>query len=376
MNFLDLKNTHLPLREQLHEAARRVIDSGIYINGPECRSFSKKLSQMFGLGYLVPVSNGLDALRLIIRGYMELGRLHPGDEVLVPSNTYIASVLPVVEFGLTPVLVKPDLKTFGLDWEAAEKALSPRVKAVIAVHLYGTPGWDFEIADHFREQGILLIEDNAQAIGAGIRRNPDSPYIFTGALGDASAFSFYPTKNIGALGDAGAVATSDKDLAETVKALANYGSRERYRNIYIGFNCRMDELQAALLQVKLSHLEALTEARRKNALLYSRFINHSDVSLPPILPDMIQVWHQYVIRVSNREVLRRYLDFNDIATDVHYPTALVDQKCLQDTNPPVIIDRASIEISRTLAFEVLSLPIANVSEDEIKQIAKLINTFS
>ena len=376
IDFLSLNKTHDPMRLELHEAARRVIDSGLYVNGPEGRAFAAELADALGLGEVVPVSNGLDALRLILRGYIELGRLRAGDEVLVPANTYIASVLPIVEFGLRPVLVMPDADTYGLDWNHARRLVSERTRAVMTVHLYGTPSWNFEVADELRRKGIILIEDNAQAIGARARRDADSPFIFTGALGDAAAFSFYPTKNIGALGDAGAVATADPELAGVVRALANYGSTERYHNKFTGYNCRMDEMQAALLRVKLRHLDATSARRRAAAFLYTSLIKNSRGALPARVLDTEQVWHQYVVRFPFRDALRDALAGAGIATDIHYPVALADQECFSRIPEALSISPEALAESRSMAAEVLSLPVANVSPLEIERIVEVVNGFT
>lgn len=369
--FISLKDIHAPYEQQLRESVRRVIDSGVYINGPENRAFESEIADRLGLSHVVGVSNGLDAIRLILRGYIETGRLKPGDEVIVPSNTYIASVLPVVEFGLKPLLVAPDLSTYGLDWREAEAAMTDGTKAVMTVHLYGTPSWDFDVARRMRERGALILEDNAQAIGARITDPATGDAYYTGSLGDAAAFSFYPTKNIGALGDAGAVATADARLAETVKSLANYGSTVRYHNDYVGYNCRMDELQAAVLRVKLQHLDAVTERRARMATLYGTLINAEDVQLPETHPDMTQVWHQYMVRSPRRDEIRQALAEAGIPTDIHYPVALTDQKCFRAAPLPAYGEAETV--ARRLAGEVLSLPIATVSETDISTISNIIN---
>lgn len=365
----------MPIKEKLYECAKRVIDSGIYINGTECEAFANELSGKLNLGNVVPVSNGLDAIRLIIRGYIEMGLLRKGDEVIVPANTYIATVLPLVEFGLTPRLVQPDLTTYGLDWSAAEEAVSSKTRALLTVHLYGTPSWNFEIAERLRNRGILLIEDNAQAIGASITDNITGTENFTGSLGDAAAFSFYPTKNLGALGDAGVVATKDKNLARVVKALANYGSTRRYYNEYIGFNCRMDEMQAAFLRLKLQFMENESAERERKALLYNTLIKNPEIVLPSRLPEVKQVWHQYVIRSSRRDELVGYMDEKGVKTDIHYPLSLYNQPCFSKGDNVLGHDENTYKITQKIASEVLSLPIANVTDKEIEEIADLINKF-
>lgn len=371
--FLSLKDTHAPIAEKLYECAKRVIDSGTYINGPECEGFASELTAKLGLGSVVPVSNGLDAIRLILKGYIEMGRLKKGDEVIIPANTYIATVLPVVEFGLTPILAKPDLTTYGLDWKEVEKLTNEKTGAIITVHLYGTPSWDFESAERLKKQGILIIEDNAQAIGATVTNPATRQEISTGALADASAFSFYPTKNVGAFGDAGAAATNDRQLAGTIKALANYGSTRRYYNEYIGFNCRMDEIQAAFLRLKLQTLEETALKRDEKARLYDRLINNPTVTLPTRHPHMRQVWHQYVVRTPRREELIETLAAEGIATDIHYPLSLFDQPCFKNAETALKQNREAVESAKKLAKEVVSLPIANITNKEIEKIAGIIN---
>lgn len=373
--FLDLKNLHADVKENLHDAAKRVIDSGVYINGPENEALAHELGEKLQLGGVVPVSNGLDALRLITRAYIETGRLQAGDEVILPSNTYIATLLPLLEFGLSPILVKPDPSTFGLDWVEAEKAISPKTKALVTVHLYGTPSWNFKIAKRLREKGIIIIEDNAQAIGAWVREPASGNRIYTGALGDAAAFSFYPTKNIGALGDAGAVATADSDLAKTIKALANYGASKRYHNDYAGYNCRMDEMQAAFLRVMLGKMDEISSRRVQTAREYDRQIVNPAITKPLFLNDMGQVWHQYVIRTTQRDKLRKHLEDNGIATDIHYPLALFNQQCVRKALPVLSAVGDSPEVAQGLSDEILSLPIAGLAQDEIEHVAATINSY-
>lgn len=372
--FVSLKESNLEIENELLEAIERVVRSGRYINGPEGRLFSSKMSQLHGGRHTVGVSNGLDALKLILRSYIELGLLKPGDEVLAPANTYIASILPMAELGLKIRLITPSLSTYGLDWEEAWKAAGPLTKAVMTVHLYGTPSWDFEIAEKFRERGILIIEDNAQAIGAGITDPKTGEYHPTGTLGDAAGFSFYPTKNIGALGDAGAVTTVDENLAETVRALANYGSKTRYHNIYCGYNCRLDEIQAAVLNTKLGHLEKISARRKAIAETYNSEITNSDIIKPEIITGMNQVWHQYVVRTPERDRLKEKLERKGIETDIHYPLPLHRQECFSKFDSDRLeISREAARISEAISREILSLPIANVSADQAKIIAETIN---
>lgn len=380
MNFLNLAETNAPFADDLVAAASRVIRSGCYLHGPETRAFEKELSEQCGADFVIGVSNGLDALRLILRACLELGRIRKGDAVMVAANTYIASVLPVTEFGLIPVFVEPDSDTMNFSWTEAlrfldenSRSVSPlNVSVALITHLYGTPCWDSHAASIIRERGMLIVEDNAQAIGALAASSGFSGSRSTGALGDAAAFSFYPTKNIGALGDGGAVTTSDTAIADTVRALANYGSDRRYHNIYEGYNCRLDEIQAAMLRVKLRHLDRETTARAETAAAYDRYISNPIVTKPTIFPDMMQVWHQYVVRVpiNMRDALRAHLASEGVPTDVHYPDPPYLQPCYEGRFRPKTLT-PSIALSRSC----ISLPIANVSVAEAKEVARIINDY-
>ena len=380
MNFLNLAETNAGLFPELEEAASKVIRSGCYLHGPETKAFEKDLAAHCGAKFSIGVSNGLDALRLIIRGYLELGKLKKGDAVMVAANTYIATVIPITEFGLTPVFVEPDPETMNFSWSDAllklkenEKADAPlAIRCAMITHLYGTPCWDLSVAREMRNRGILIIEDNAQAIGAQSADPGLNGGRFTGNLADAAAFSFYPTKNVGALGDAGAVATNDAQLAAAVRALANYGTDRRYHNLFAGYNCRIDELQAALLRIKLRNMDDETERRREIASVYSSGINNPVVTLPKIFNDMVQVWHQYVILVPPefRDSLRAYLDENGIPTDVHYPAPPYLQPCYEAEYKP-----DSETLSMQLARSCISLPIANVTERQAKDVVRIINEF-
>lgn len=394
--FLDLAQSNAPYLGELEEAALGVIRGGRYLHGPETAAFERELAAQCGAAHAIGVSNGLDAIRLILRAYLEMGRLEKGDYVMVAANTYIATVLPITEFGLRPIFVEPDPDTMNFSWSSAlsfltthnsvpeglqPSALTPNPssltpkepKALIITHLYGTPCWDAEAALRLRNRGILIIEDNAQAIGALAADEGFHGSRATGALGDAAAFSFYPTKNIGALGDAGAVATSDTALSDTIRALANYGSDRRYHNIYRGYNCRMDEIQAAMLRVKLRHLDEETGRRAAIAGVYDSTIINPLVEKPAIFPAMRQVWHQYVVRLPEglRDRFRTYLAEKGIGTDVHYPEPPYLQPCYSEYADLAQPDRPSIVMSRTC----VSLPIANVSPSEALEVSRVINTF-
>lgn len=370
--FLDLRAVVEPYADELREAALRVIDSGRYVGGPEVEALESQLAGLLKAPYVVGVSNGLDALRLTLRAWVELGRLKPGDEVIVPANTYIATILAVTDAGLTPVPVEPSIETMNLDTSLLEAALTPRTRAVMPVHLYGNVVWDSALVDFVRHHDLLVLEDNAQAIGGRAL----APGLFgsdmAGALGHAGALSFYPTKNIGALGDAGAVVTHDAELARTVRALANYGSDRRYHNIMAGFNCRLDPMQAALIGVRLKHIKEENADRFARALAYTRELNNPVVIAPGVSREVVdQVWHQYVVRVTGgrRDTLAEELRKRDVATDIHYAVPPHRQPCYATT-----LGRKSYPVTEQLASEVLSLPIARGTEvKDAADIARIIN---
>lgn len=364
--FLDLAAVNAPYADRLHAAAARVIDSGRFVGGAEVESFEAELAAFTGTKYAVGTANGLDALRLILRAYIELGRLAPGDEVIVAANTYIASVLAITDCGLRPVLVEPDPRTLNLDTSRIEAAVTPRTRAVMPVHLYGRACHDAALQELADRLGLIVVEDNAQAIGA--RSALDGRR--TGALGHAAAFSFYPTKNVGALGDAGAVTTDDEALAKAVRALANYGSDRRYHNIYKGLNSRLDPLQAAFLRVKLPHTDDENGLRRRLAAVYESEIDSRAVGKPLFTGDDM-VWHQYVIMTEDRDGLRQFLSDHGVGTDVHYAVPPHRQPCYADMS-----GLTALPVTEYLADRVLSLPIARgTSEDDARRVASLINQF-
>lgn len=362
--FLDLRTVNEPIMAELKAAAARVVESGRYVGGAECAALEDELKAVAKTSYAVGVSNGLDALRLIFKAYIELGRLAPGDEVLVPANTYIASVLAVTDAGLTPVFVDASAETLNMDTALIEKNITERTRAILTVHLYGRPCYDSTLADAARRHNLLIIEDNAQAIGA--TASDGRP---TGCLGDAAAFSFYPTKNIGALGDAGAVTTDDSRLAATVRALANYGSEKRYENIYCGYNCRLDPIQAAFLRVKLPHLAEENERRRTLARIYDKEITNPLVRKPEYTAG--SVWHQYTVCVADRDRFREYLAENGVGSDVNYPTPPHRQPCYER------FASLSLPVAEELSRRVVCLPIsACTSTADAREIARIINRFS
>lgn len=368
--FLNLGTTNKPYADLLVQAAERVIRSGRFLNGEETRNLEEEISDFTGAKYAIAVSTGLDAIRLIFRGYMELEKLQTGDEVIFPANTFIASVLPITELGLKGIPAPVDPATGNLDFKQLEHFITPATRAVLTVHLYGSPAWDKDVFDRLHSRGILIIEDNAQALGAVASTAGFHGSKHCGALGDAAAVSFYPTKNLGALGDAGMVLTSDPDLAKTVRTLAQYGSDRRYHNILRGYNNRMDELQAAMLRVKLPYLDAENAKRRDAAACYCREINHPDISLPAILPESEQVWHQFVIRTPRRDELQKYLAANGVVTDIHYPIPPHAQKCYEGEFTGEYLQEAEV-----LATTILSLPIANISTEDAREISNIINSF-
>jgi len=360
--FLDLKKINQQYREELIGAATNVIDSGWYVQGAQVEAFEREFSDYCGVKHCIGVANGLDALILIFRAYKELGRLKEGDEVIVPANTYIASILAITENRLKPVLVEPDEQTYNLDPKLIEQAITPKTKAILAVHLYGQLADMIAINKIAEKHGLLVMEDSAQAHGASYNG------IKVGNWGDASGFSFYPGKNLGALGDGGAVTTNDEELATTIRALGNYGSHKKYENLYKGINSRLDEMQAAMLRVKLRYLDEEIEKRKEIAIYYLENITNKNIVLPAITTD--SVWHLFVIRTVKREELQKYLLDNGIQTLIHYPVPPHKQKAYKGWN------NESYPISEQIHNEVLSLPISGIqSLEDIKEIVRVINEF-
>lgn len=369
--FLDLALVNAPYLDELKAAACEVIERGRYLHSRETELLEQEIAQECEADYCVSVSNGLDALRLILRAYKELGAMTDGDEVIVPANTYVASVLAISDNGLVPVLCEPSELTMNLDTSLLERLITPRTRAIMPVHLYGTPCWDEALIDVAQAHDLYIIEDNAQAIGArsavpGLRGTHA-----TGGLGHVAGISFYPTKNLGALGDGGAVVTSDSRLAQTVRALANYGSDRRYHNIYRGYNCRLDEIQAAMLRVKLRYLQQENDHRAAVARAYCASIDNPRVKAPVIFEHMKQIWHQFVVRVDDRDAFRTYLEANGVGTDVHYATPAHQQPCYET------LPHQPLPVTDLLAREVVSLPIAHpITPDDARAIAAVINRFN
>jgi dTDP-4-amino-4,6-dideoxygalactose transaminase len=362
--FLDLKQINAPYQKNLKEIAEKVIDSGWYILGQEVIEFEKRFADYCHSKYALGVANGLDALTLIIRAYKEMGILKEGDEIIVPANTYIATILAITENRLVPVLVEPDIRTYNIDPAKIETAITSKTKAILAVHLYGQSADMLAIEKIARNYNLKVIEDGAQAHGA--RHHGKR----VGSLGDAAGFSFYPGKNLGALGDGGAVTTDDPNLYETILALRNYGSHKKYHNRYRGCNSRLDEIQAAFLSVKLPHLDRVNARRREIAEYYLKEIDNAKITLPYIAPENQSVWHLFVIRVKEREALQRYLQKEGIVTMIHYPIAPHHQEAYASFN------HLSFPITEQIHQEVVSIPLhEQLKEDEIAYICEKINRF-
>lgn len=353
VDFLNLKEVTALHGEEIAHAVQEVVESGWYLQGKQLKQFEEHYASYIGTKYSVGCANGLDSLTLILQGLIELGRLHPGDEVIVPANTFIASILAITENGLKPVLVEPDIHTYQLDGTKIEEKITPETKAIMLVHLYGQCAYTEEIARICENHELLLIEDNAQAHGCLYidKNNPDAPKR-TGSLGLAAGHSFYPGKNLGALGDAGAVTTNDEELASAIRSLGNYGSQKKYVFKYEGRNSRLDEIQAAVLDVKLKYLDEDNLRRREIAKIYLDEIKNPEIILPKIENPDSHVFHIFPIRRSRRDELQKYLADNGIQTLIHYPIPPHKQECYKDWNGE------SYPISEELARTELSLPIS------------------
>ncbi len=360
--FLDLTTPYQELKEELDDAYQRVMDSGCYILGREVEFFEKEFAHYCEVDHCIGVGNGLEALHMILRA-MDIG---PGDEVIVPANTYIATWLAVSHSGATPIPVEPDTRTYNIDPNCVEAAVTVRTKAILPVHLYGQSADMDAINDLAKKYNLKVIEDAAQAHGSGYKGRR------TGGLGDAAGFSFYPGKNLGALGDGGAVTTNDSNLAEKIRCLRNYGSKEKYFNEIKGFNSRIDELQAALLRVKLRYLDQWNDRRKKIAKLFNKNISHSELRLPHVPEWADPVWHLYVVRCRNRLELRDYLIRIGIGTLIHYPVPAHLQEAYADHN----FVKGRFPLSELMAEEVLSLPIGpHLRDDQVQYIVDTLNEF-
>ena len=365
IKFLDLQAVNLQYKDEIEEQLLKVFRSGWYISGSEVNAFENNLAGFVGTHHAIGVANGLDAIRLIFKAYIQLGLLAEGDEVIVPANTFIASVLAISDNRLTPVFVEPDMTTYNIDISKIEEKITSKTKAILLVHLYGRVVFSETLIALAKKYNLKIVEDNAQAIGAtwnGIK---------TGALGDAAAFSFYPGKNLGALGDAGAVTTNDAVLAARIRAIANYGSSKKYINDVMGVNSRLDELQAAVLNVKLKYLHKENEARQKIASYYVHEIRNDKITLPQIpVPAAEHVWHLFVVLCKSRNELQAYLEAHGIQTMIHYPVP----PHLQEAYPAY--NQLHFPITEKIHQEVLSLPISSVLQTgDMQKIAAVINTF-
>lgn len=374
--FLDLKGINAQYRAELIQAATDVIDSGWYIQGQQVNAFEQEFADYCGTKHCIGVGNGLDALILVLRAWKELGKLKEGDEVIVPANTYIASILAITENRLVPILVEPDYGSYNLCPKGTEAAITSKTKVILPVHLYGQLADMTAIMDIAKRHDVLVLEDSAQAHGANINGRK------AGSWGDASGFSFYPGKNLGALGDAGALTTDDDELAQTIRALSNYGSHKKYEHVYQGINSRLDEMQAAMLRVKLRYLDAETTKRREIAKIYQEDITCKAISLPgqhsvlstyscdSVLVDEAHVWHLFVIRTQWRDALQQHLAKQDVQTLIHYPISPHQQHAYKKWV------KKSYPLTETIHKEVLSLPISPVmSDEEIQIVIDSINKF-
>ncbi|MDM9617210.1 DegT/DnrJ/EryC1/StrS family aminotransferase [Kosakonia cowanii] len=365
IDFLSLKDVNARFNNELKDACSRVIDSGWYIAGSELDNFEKEFAEYCGVPHIIGVANGLDALILTIRAWKILGKLKDRDEVIVPANTYIASVLAITENNLVPIFVEPNNKSFNLDAASVKKAITPQTKLILPVHLYGQICPMDEIMAIAREHNLLVLEDAAQSHGAELNG------VKAGAWGDAAGFSFYPGKNLGAIGDAGAIATKDPELAKTLHALRNYGSNEKYKNIYTGVNSRLDEIQAAMLRVKLKYLQADTQTRRKIAAKYLAEIKNDKIQLPHVDNDDAHVWHLFVIQTDYRESLREYLSANGIQTLIHYPIPPHKQEAYPEYN------HISLPVTEEIHKKVLSIPMGpTLTDDEVSYVISTLNGFT
>lgn len=364
--FLSLKDVTALHGDEINAAVTRVVNSGWYLQGEENKRFEGNYAKFIGTKYAIGCANGLDALIWIFRAFIELGAMKPGDEVIVPANTYIATILSITENGLKPVLVEPKLNTLEIDNDLIEAAITPKTKAICIVHLYGRNAYTDKIGALCKKYNLKLIEDNAQAHGC---KHIDGR--ITGSIGDAAGHSFYPGKNLGALGDGGAVTTNNQELADTVRTLANYGSSKKYVFKYTGRNSRLDEIQAAVLDVKLKYLVEDNAHRKQVAGYYYDHINNPLITLPDRLPDAQNAYHLFPILCEKRDALHDYLEQNGVGTVIHYPIAPHKQECYKEWN------YMSLPITEYIAGHELSLPIGpSITMEEVAQVVDLINKFA
>ena len=364
VDFLNLKKINEPYQEELITAITKVVQSGWYILGEEVKQFEAGFASFCGAKHCIGVANGLDALQLIFAGYKELKILAEGDDVMVPANTYIASILSITANNLNPILIEPELNTFNIDPNKIEEAITPKTKAILAVHLYGQTSKMQELSRIAQRHNLKLIEDCAQAHGATHYGK------YAGNLGDAAGFSFFPTKNLGALGDAGAITTNDDELAGILKMLRNYGESSKYKNLYQGVNSRLDEIQAAILNVKLKYLTQENQKRQQIAQQYLENITNNKIILPVTDKNNTHVYHIFAIRSEKRDALQEYLTTRDINTLIHYPTPPHKQPAYKDWN------QKFYPLTEKIHREILSIPIdPSLENSDIQQIIEAINGF-
>ena len=360
IKFLDLKKINERYREEFDSRIKNVLDSGWYILGNECSCFEENFAKFIGVKHCIGCANGLDALNLIIRGF----GFKQGDEIIVPANTYIASILAISENGCTPVLVEPDIETYNINPDLIEEKITPKTKAIMVVHLYGQAVQMDKIWELAKKYNLKVIEDSAQAHGAYYKDKR------VGNLSDASAFSFYPGKNLGCMGDGGAVTTNDDELAQKIKAIANYGSDRKYHHIYKGVNSRLDEIQAALLDVKLKYIDKDNQRRREISKYYRENIKNEKIILPTAYNEDSHVWHIFAVRTKERDKFQKYLVENEIQTIIHYPTPPHKQDAYKEWN------NLSYPITEEIHRTIISLPMSPVMTDaEVKKVVEIINNY-
>ena len=369
VKLLDLQAITMQHGEEYIEAATRVIKSGWFLQGNENKQFEADYAKYIGTGHCVAVANGLDALYLLMRGYKEMGIMKDGDEIIVPANTYIATIIAITRNNLVPILVEPTWEHLEIDVDKIEEAITPKTKGVMIVHLYGRVAYNDKLGEICKKHGLKLMEDCAQSHGCGFRFQ-DSSFKKTGALGDAAAHSFYPGKNLGAFGDAGAVTTNDAELAEVIRALANYGSQKKYVFKYVGMNSRMSELDAAVLDAKLKYLDEDNKKRQELAAYYYSHITNPLITLPKRIADENNVYHQFPIFCERRDELQEYLKENGIQTLIHYPIPPHKQECYKEWN------ERSYPITEKIHAQELSIPMNQViSAAEAEEAVSVLNSF-
>lgn len=360
IKFLDLKKINNRYREEIDSRIKNILDKGWYLQGEENENFTKNFANFCGTKFALGVANGLDALNLIIKAY----GFGNGDEIIVPANTYIATILAISENGCIPILVEPDIKTYNINPDSIEEKITTKTKAIMGVHLYGQAVQMEKIWKIAKKYNLKIIEDSAQAHGAIYQENR------TGNLGDASGFSFYPGKNLGCIGDGGAVTTNDEELFNKIKAIANYGSDRKYHHIYKGVNSRLDEIQAAVLDVKLKHLDSDNNKRREISKYYRENIKNSKIILPETYDEKSHVWHIFAVRTKNRDEFQKYLTEKGIQTIIHYPTPPHKQGAYKEWN------NLSFPITEEIHNTILSLPISPVMTDsEIEKVVEVVNEY-